>query len=191
LESGGEETAELACEGAGRDRLGEEDGGAIRSGVNEIAADEDGGQMGAQGADAGDEPGSLEAGHDGIGDHSVDAVDLATGRFEAEDAVFAGNNVVASGLENAGEENADGAVVLDDEDGGGVRGGGPICAIAGNHGSPRARKLGTRKKASQAERFRGSAPATLANEDYRNIAVTMVEFIERGMKKFPSGTRGW
>ena len=142
LHRGGKQPPEFTGQNGGRDWLGEEDGALVGLGLHHVATDENGGNSGAQGADAGDEARSVDAGHPGIGHDGGNSVDLLAGGFEAKCAVLAGNHFVSCSLQDFGEQESDRTIVLDHQNSGGVGSNGSILASC-NHSLPTCGDPGT------------------------------------------------
>lgn len=117
-----QEATELPGEAARGDRLAEEDGGGVGNSFEEISADNDGRQVWLQIPHARDQPLAAHPRHPGIGDDGIEDLQMLARGFQSRRAVFAGDDAIPAGLQDFGEEEANRAVVFDDEDRGSLNG---------------------------------------------------------------------
>lgn len=157
LHSGREQAPEFSGQNCGRNGLGEKDGAGIRLVFHHVAADENGRDLRAQSANAGDEAGSMDAGHSGIGDDGGNFVDLFAGGFEALGAVLAGDHFKACSLQNPGKQEANRAIVFNHQNGSCLGADGSICA-SWNHSLPTCWDPGA-EEASSGRSFRDGSTA--------------------------------
>jgi hypothetical protein len=135
LHSGGEQPPKFSGQNSGRNGFGEKDGAGIRLVFHHVAADENRGDLRAQSANAGDQAGTVDAGHSGVGDDGGNFVDLFAGGFEALGAILAGDHFISCRLQNPGKQEANRTIVFNHQNGSCFGAEGAICA-SWNHSHP-------------------------------------------------------